>query len=387
MSKENNPDGTPKLEKFDDLALSFYNSSPAARQILWGISSKEAYLTSDRSKADRSASIRDLYEMIDNLLPGFQSHHCVSLKNPWLVIFPYMVIPPKAGDKIYNETTKETYTVSYVAEDLNGHFNGSCLLTGTTAPKDTDCLRFVNPTGAGDELRKYIQFHHAYPVVSKLDVSASGSDLGTNESEPFTPTIVCSLYQQTPGTVMGRKDAVARNKEVKPRVRESYPLPEDPRNYTVQVRGQWLDNIVKFKCFETSHYKAERLVDWFMDFMSKHTWVLRKNGIQQIFFEERKGDKVEHVWRDDIVGYEVCYYVRTEELTTEIIHNTGSVNLNVELAHTDDRTRLELNADPTGGLITGPFGDRFANLFDATHDENGNYLFGDIDVSDGRMNQ
>lgn len=386
MSKENNADGTPKLEKFDDLALSFYNSSPAARQILWGISATEDHQTSDRSKADRSASIRDLYEMVDNLLPGFQMHFCVSNKNPWLVIFPHMVISPSAGDKLYNETTKETYTVSYVAKDINGDFNGSCLLTGTNSPSSTDSLRFVNPTGAGPDTRKNIQFYHAYPVTSKLDISSSGSDTGTNESEPFTPTIVCQLYRQTPGTVAGRKEA-ARHKEVKPRVRESYPLPEDPRNYTVQVRGQWLDSIVKFNCFETSHYRAERLVDWFMEFMNKHTWVLRKNGIQQIFFEERKGDRVETQWRDDIVGYEVCYYVRTETLTTEIIHNTGSINLNVELANKDDRTRAALTADPTGGLVTGPFGERFANLFDATHDENGNYLYGDTDIADGRMNQ
>lgn len=319
--------------------------------------------------------------MIDDMLPAFQSHHVVSKKNPWLIIFPYMYIAPKAGDRIYNETTKETYTVTYVANDLNGSFNGSVLLSGTTSPKDSDTLRFVNPDGAGAAHRKYLQFHHAYPTVSKLDISASGSDTGTNEAEPFVPTIVANLYEQTPGKTVGT------TKEMKSRVRESYPLPEDPRNYTVQVRGQWFDNIVKFKCFETSHLRAECLVDWFMEFMNKHTWVLRKNGIQQIFFEKRKGDKVETQWRDDIVGYEVCFYVRTEELNTEIIHNTGSINLNVELASDDNRTRAELTADPTGGLVTGPFGDRFANLFDATHDENGDYLYGETDIADGRMNQ
>lgn len=248
-------------------------------------------------------------------------------------------------------------------------------------------LRYIDPSGAGAALRKYINFYHAYPTVSKLDISASDSDIGTNESEPFTPTIVAQLFSQLPGTVAGKKDAKTRNKELKPRVREEYHYEDDPRNYTVQVRGQWFDNIVKFKCFETSHIRAERLVDWFMEFMNKHTWIIRKNGIQQIFFEERKGDVVETVWRDDIVGYEVCYYVRTEELTTELIHNTASINLSIELSDKDSRTAEEVAADPTGGLVTGPFGNRFASLFDATHDDEGNYLYGDTDVRDGRLNQ
>lgn len=387
MSKLDNEDGSPKLEKFDELTLGFYNNSRAARQILWGIDYKEDWLLSDRSRADRGANIRDMYEMVDHLLPSFQMHHCVSSKNEWLVIFPYMYIDPVAGDNIYNETTGETYSVAYVAKDLNGEFNGSCLLSGTTAPEETDVLRYIDASGAGTALRKYINFFHAYPTVSKLDISASDSDIGTNESEPFTPTIVAQLFSQLPGTVAGKKDAKTRNKELKPRVREEYHYKDDPRNYTVQVRGQWFDNIVKFKCFETSHLKAERLVDWFMEFMNKHTWVIRKNGIQQIFFEERKGDVVETVWRDDIVGYEVCYYVRTEELTTDLIHNTASVDLSVELSDRDRRIAEEVSADPTGGLVTGPFGDRFSTLFDATHDDEGNYLYGNTDTKDGRLNE
>lgn len=387
MSRIDNPDGTPNLEDFNDIVLSYYNSSPAARQIVHGLSYKQDWLKSNRSRADRNASVQDFYEMIDTLLPVYQSHFVISSKNPWLLIFPRMLVPPIVGDELYNETTKETYTVSYVSKDLNGHFNGSCLITGVTEPVVTDDLRFVNSDGAGPALRRYIQFHHAYPTVSKLDISASASDTGTNESEPFTPTIVACLYSQNPGTVMGHKDAIQRNKELKSRVRESYPLPEDPRNYTVQVRGQWLDNVVKFRCFETSHFSAERLVEWFMDFMNRHIWIFRKNGIQQIFFENRKPDSIETTWRDDIVSYEVNYYVRTEQLTTEIIHNTGSIHLNVELAHIDDRPKAELDSDPTGGLVTGYFGDRFANMFDATHDENGDYLYGDTDIADGRMNQ
>lgn len=128
MSKLNNEDGSPQLEKFDDLTLGFYNTSRAARQIQWGIDYKEDWLLSDRSVADRGANIRDLYEIVDNLLPAFQMHHCVSTKNEWLIIFPYMYIEPAVGDNIYNETTGETYKISYVAKDLNGEFNGSCLL-------------------------------------------------------------------------------------------------------------------------------------------------------------------------------------------------------------------------------------------------------------------
>ena len=102
MSTREDNLGDPILEDFDELTLKYFNTSPIAQNIIFGTSNKDEYLSSSRLKADRSASIQDLYDMISVLLEKYQMYFVPSTKNPFLLAFPFMIVEPKIGDKIRN---------------------------------------------------------------------------------------------------------------------------------------------------------------------------------------------------------------------------------------------------------------------------------------------
>ena len=385
MSIRNDKSGDPILEDFDELTLQYFNTSPIARNIILGITEKEDFLRPPRSMADRSANVQDIYDMIGKLLPKYQMYFTVSKKNPFLIVFPFMIVEPKFGDKIRNINTSEIYTVKYVPKTPDNRFYGAVLLeTAITGPKGSDKLEFINPDGIGAETAKLVKFLHAYPDTPGTDMSDSSGDIGVSQAEPFTPTISVELIRQEPGTVGKRPFDMM--KEIKPRVREIYKHPDDPQNYSIQVRGQWYDNILRFTCYSSTHFGAEKLITWFNDFLYKYAWVLKKNGVQELLYWQRRADQKVKVWRDDIVGYTVEWYFRTEEHTVEVIHNVTSINLSSRIAWSDSAVSPPTGQSPeTAGSVMGPFGDRFATIFDAFHDASGNYLYGDYSVIDQRF--
>jgi len=385
MSVRNDKAGNPILEDFDELTLQYFNTSPIARNIILGVTEKEDFLRPPRSMADRSANIQDIYDMIDRLLPKYQMYFTVSKKNPFLVIFPFMIVEPQIGDKIRNINTLEIYKVRYVPKTPDNRFYGAVLLeTGTTGPKDSENLEFVNPDGVGAETAKLVKFLHAYPDTPGIDMSDSSGDVGVSQAEPFTPVISVELVRQEPGTVGKRPFDIM--KELKPRIREIYKHPDDPINYSIQVRGQWYDNILRFTCYSVTHFGAEKLITWFNDFLYKYAWVLKKNGVQELLYWQRRSDQKIRVWRDDIIGYTVEWYFRTEEQTVEVVHNVTSINLDARVAWNNTAVSPPTGDNPAiNGNVMGPFGDRFANLFDAFHDTSGNYKYGDYNQVDQRF--
>lgn len=378
MSYLNNRDGSRILEHHDELMLQWFHNSPQARQIITGLTAIEESQRPFRRMADRNANIQDIYEMIDTLLPQFQLYFIPSTRNKWLLNFPFMFVAPNIGNKLRNVRTNETYTIKYVPLDKHNNFQGTVLLeTGTVAPVTSDRLIFENPEGTGPDLRKQIIFTHSQPSAQAADIAASSGDTGIVRREKFTPTIVAKLMRQEPGTIGKRPFDIA--KEIKPRIREIYAHPVDPRNYSIQIRGQWMDNIIRFICYDTSHVKAEKLVEWFRDFIHKYTWVLKKNGVQELLYWQRRADQNVETWRDDIVGYPIEFFFRTDELHVEVIHNILNVNLNTNM-DTGLDPQTETGVSIAGGIVNGPFGNTFATLFDATHDESGNFLYGETNI-------
>jgi hypothetical protein len=384
MSIRNDKLGNPILEDFDELTLQYFNSSSISRNILFGITEKEDFLRPPRLKSDRSASVQDIYDMIGSLLPKYQMSFVASSKNDFLLAFPFMIVEPSIGNKIRNINTGEIYTVRYVPKTRDNKFYGAVLLdTGTNGPKVSDKLEFVNPSGVGPDKDKLVNFYHAYPEVPVISPEDGSGDTGITRSEPFTPTIVVEMIRQEPGSVGKRPFDMM--KEVKPRIREIYKHPDDPANYSIQVRGQWYDNILRFTCYSTTSFGAEKLIAWFNDFLYKYAWVLKKNGVQELLYWQRRADQTIQTWRDDIVGYTVEWYFRTEEHTVEVIHNVTSIDISGRTAWSDSAVSPPTGQNPeAAGTVMGPFGDRFANLFSAFHDESGNYLYGNYDQIDQR---
>ena len=174
-------------------------------------------------------------------------------------------------------------------------------------------------------------------------------------------------------------------KEAKPRVRETYKHPDDPLNYSVQVRGQWYDNILRFTCYDKTNFGAERLISWFNDFLYKYAWVIKKNGIQEMLYWQRRADENISTWRDDIVGYPVEWYFRTEEHTIEVIHNITEIDINNRLARNEMGVTPPTGSNPNSEGLLGPFGNRFATIYDIFHDASGNYKYGDYSQIDQRF--
>lgn len=382
MSYLDDKDGTPILEHHDELLLQWFHSSPQARQIILGLTRLDEFRRPFRRTADRSINgIGEIYEMIDQLIDKMQMYFIPSKKNKWLLNFPYMFVPAKIGDKFRNLETNETYTIKYVPHDAKGDFTGTVLLnTGLVSPKTHERLVYENPEGIGPGARRMIQFFHSQPPKSAADLEESSGDVQSVKREAFTPTIVVEMRRQEPGTIGKRPFDIA--KEIKPRIREIFNHPADPRNYSVQIRGQWMDNILRFTCYSTSHRQCERLVEWLKTFFHRYTGVLKKNGIQEILFWQRRNDEQVEKWRDDLVGYPIEYFFRTEELHVDVHHNITTVNLNQNLTTTDLTAQVETGIEVAGGIVVGPFGDQFATLFDALHDESGNYLYGSFDIAD-----
>lgn len=384
MSTREDNLGKPILENFDEITLKYFNTSPIAQNIIFGISDKDKYLRSDRLKADRSADIQDLYNMISVLLEKYQMYFVPSTKNPFLLLFPFMIVEPKIGDKLRNLDTDEVYIVKYVPRTRDNKFYGSVLLeTGVVKPKEGQELKYVNSDGIGDAEKKLVDFFHSHPLSSASSIEDNAGDRGVAQSEPFLPTVVVEMRRQEPGTVGKRPFDMM--KEAKPRVRETYKHPDDPLNYSVQVRGQWYDNILRFTCYDKTNFGAERLISWFNDFLYKYAWVFKKNGIQEMLFWQRRADENISSWRDDIVGYPVEWYFRTEEHTIEVVHNITSINIASRVAWDELGVTPSSGDNPAVNGLLGPFGDRFATVFDMFHDASGNYRYGDYNQIDQRF--
>lgn len=384
MSTREDNLGDPILEDFDELTLKYFNVSPIAQNIIFGTSDKDRLLSPDRLKADRSASIQDLYDMISVLLEKYQMYFVPSTKNPFLLVFPFMIVEPKIGDRLRNLDTNEIYTIKYVPKAKNNRFYGSVLLdAGVKGPKEGEKLQYINADGIGNSEKKLVDFYHSYPLSSANSLENSSGDRGVAQSEPFAPTVVVEMRRQEPGTVGKRPFDMM--KEAKPRVRETYKHPDDPINYSVQVRGQWYDNILRFTCYDKTNFGAERLISWFNDFLYKYAWVIKKNGIQEMLYWQRRADENIQVWRDDIVGYPVEWYFRTEEHTIEVIHNITEIDISSRLAKNDMGVSPPTGGNPNVNGLFDPFGSRFSSIYDMFHDASGNYKYGDYSQIDQRF--
>jgi hypothetical protein len=383
MSIRNDNLGNPILEDFDELTLKYFNTSPIAQNIIFNTTDKKQYLSSNRLKADRSANIQDLYDMISVLLEKYQMYFIPSAKNPFLLVFPFMLVAPKIGDKIRNLTTDDVYIVKYIPKGKDNRFYGSVLLEiGKTKPLESHDLRFINADGIGDTEKKLVDFYHAYPLSAASPLEDNSGDRGVSQAEPFVPTVVVELRRQEPGTVGKRPFDMV--KEAKPRIRETYKHPDDPVNYSIQVRGQWYDNILRFTCFDKTSFGAERLISWFNNFLYKYAWVIKINGIQEMLYWQRRADQNVQVWRNDIVGYPVEWYFRTEEHTIEVIHNITKIDISGRVAWNEMAVTPPSGKNPGEDGLLGPFGNRFASLYDVFHDVSGNYKYGSYNQIDQR---
>jgi len=312
----------------------------------------------------------------------FQMTWFPSKKNENLIYMPYHFIRPANDWLLRNTTTGENYSVANVGVDpTNELFTGSILLkherldrvplqapyfaTGTRDRK-TDRLEWV------DEKGKIIEFVYEDPERTANElVSLIDADEGAGTPSKFVPTIAMSLDRQEPGTT--GKRPFDEPKQARPHFREAVECPIDPINYTVEIEGWWMDNLLRFDCFSVDTKEVNRLVRWFLNFMVYNKWVLELNGVQKILLWDRRSDQVPARFRDRLPWRPIRYYARTEELYTTRRRNITSIHMTTRI---QTRHGKPLNTGESTGVSAG------SSVWDFFHDETGSYLGGTIQIEE-----
>lgn len=323
-----------------------------------------------KSQAEGSMSIMQTMELIDTLLKKYQTVYKTSKYDKNLILFPFMFVEPVEGDKLLNTATNEEYTVDQLILDPGtNEWQGLVRLSLTNPP---DASKGENIILLNSD--RYVSFDHGFKPSSPNSISANNSG-GENISAPMRPEIVWTLAKKEPAATSGRP--FEGTKEYKPRLRETY---KDPvvDGYSVSVYGQWFDSIVQFDVWYANNRAAERLVDWFDQFMSNNSWILRRAGVAQIFFWQRTADDLKQQWRQPVWHRSVQYYLRTEQLHAVYERDLLKLNIVLDVATGDILGALGGKRYIADQLVSGKLtASGYRRLF---YDESGIFIFGDFDI-------
>jgi len=385
VATNNDPRERPDLERFDELPPVIYDTRHQAWLIDQGIiprDPRDPRVQLPRQRRHRRADEVETMRLVEECARLFQMTWFPSKKNENLIYMPYHFIRPANDWLLRNTTTGENYSVANVGVDpTNELFTGSILLkherldrvplqapyfaTGTRDRK-TDRLEWV------DEKGKIIEFVYEDPERTANElVSLIDADEGAGTPSKFVPTIAMSLDRQEPGTT--GKRPFDEPKQARPHFREAVECPIDPINYTVEIEGWWMDNLLRFDCFSVDTKEVNRLVRWFLNFMVYNKWVLELNGVQKILLWDRRSDQVPARFRDRLPWRPIRYYARTEELYTTRRRNITSIHMTTRI---QTRHGKPLNTGESTGVSAG------SSVWDFFHDETGSYLGGTIQIEE-----
>lgn len=321
-----------------------------------------------KSRTDGVLSISEAMELVAGLLRKYQLSFVPNKTNKNILMLPFCFVEPTEGDKIRNVSTQEIYTVDQVIKNPDtGQWNGVVKLDLTNPPsiEAGHSLEYLN-------FERYVRFDHEFPSSVPNHLTANSEGIQKNPP-PMFPTITWSVQRIEPG---GIGKAFDSKKELKPRLREST---KDPyaAGYTVEIWGQWFDNIVQFDSWSNSNRTSERLIRWFEQFLRLYTGYIRQCGIPNLFFWRRDPDDIKTTWRQVFAVRSSQWYFRTEEL--EAVYQRDILKIDISLGARSTITNRICNepryiADQlTSGCISS---EDYKNLFY----HSGQYLFGDLDI-------
>lgn len=199
-------------------------------------------------------------------------------------------------------------------------------------------------------------------ILHSLMLEAWGEDWGTfteawpSGSDPkqiTTPIITYKTQLLKPGKV-GR-EAV----EVKPRVREEFVTdnPQTGQKETITIKGQVMDCTLKFYVWEETNGKADALAKKFRSLLFTYQGFLMEQGVEDMLFIEQMDMDTGGFFRDNVVGKELTFFLRLEELHTM---NSGviekviaKIRPTMNLAndsYTQDEIHIEIPQRNKGGI-------------------------------------
>ena len=345
----------PDLPNFGDNYLQYYDPS------------RQRFELRRKSREHGNLNISQSMEILEKLIKKHQLSFVPNRTNPKLVFLPFCIIEPKTGDQIRNISTKEIYTIKQVIKNpTTNKWDGVVLLDLINPPSIElgHSLEYLNSD-------RYIKFDHTYPDQLLNTISANSEGKLTS-IPPIHPTITWSLSAVEPG---GRGKPFDSLKEYKPMLRESTKDPFVP-GYTVEIYGQWFDNIVQFDAWSNGFRTSERLISWLEQLLKLYTGYLRQCGVSNLFFWKRLSEKQNNVWRQDLPVKSTQFYFRTEELEAVYSRDILKIDISLGLSETAPN-RIDYYTYVADQLISGNYTPQeYQDLFYRS----GEYLFGDIEI-------
>jgi len=343
-----------QLPNFGDKYLQYFNPE------------RQQFELRRKTTNEGSLGISEAMELIERLMRKHQLSFVPNKTDKRLVLLPFAFIEPEKGDKIMNTSTKEVYTIDQVIKNPDtNQWNGLVKLDLVNAPsiEDRHSLKYL-------DRKNYIKFEHEYPDVL-LNNSSANLEGEVKNLPPIVPTVTWSLKTVEPGGLGKPFDS---RKELKPRLREST---KDPyvTGHTVEIWGQWFDNIVQFDAWTSGFKASERLLTWMEQFLKLYAGFLRERGVSNVFFWKREEERQINTWRQQMPVKSTQFYFRTEEI--EAVYQRDILKIDVSLGTEttipyDDKYRYIAGQKVSGAYTS----DDYRALFYRS----GEYLFGDLDI-------
>lgn len=319
-----------------------------------------------KSRNEGNIGISECMELIQKIMRRHQLSFVPNKVDKRIVLFPFAFIEPKPGDKILNTTTQETYTIDQVIKNPKTNLWDGLIKFDLSNPPSIELrhhLEYLNND-------RYLKFDHEYPEALLNIISANPEGVLKN-IPPIAPTLTWSLKLVEPG---GMGKPFDSRKELKPRLRESTKDPFVP-GYTVEIYGQWFDNIVQFDAWSNSPRTAERLVTWIEQLIKLYTGHLRKCGITNLFFWKREQEAQITSWRQAFPVRSTQFYFRTEEI--EAVYQRDMLKIDISIGVEESITPNDQYKYIADQLVSGNYtSEDYRNLFYRS----GEYLFGDLDI-------
>jgi hypothetical protein len=299
-----------------------------------------SYPGAPRQKRLASANIVQAMEFVDESLAQYQGYwKPIDIDtNP---LNPHIQLPfatyLDVGDEFTCIDTGLVYTVEDVLRDGDGNKTGEVRLEGAGP---LDIWHRLIP-------EHRLVFKHAYPKSLAQPYKFDDDTNLEQVDKPWTDHITWLLIRREPGS-LGRQP-FGDPREQKPRHREFVIDSRVDCDYAQQISGQQFDNIVQFDIWAQTNKRASLLIEWFHDFLIKHVWVWKLNGVKDVYYWQQTADALVTKWRNDIVNRTVQWYVQTERLSHTSIRRLREVDVSVDvLIHGEDFAAPTVTVDPSG---------------------------------------
>jgi hypothetical protein len=166
-------------------------------------------------------------------------------------------------------------------------------------------------------------------MLKDIDTSGHIMENPHVPGQELSGIVTYEMLRRAPGTMKGGNDWFSESRrEVKPRVRMVTPA-STANPYATAYSSQWFDNLVCFKIYAKTAYRANKLALEFEDIMESYRFFFVLKGITKYFFKERTQDFIQQAGGENYYCRPLEYYVRTETTYTVSENAINRVLMNI----------------------------------------------------------